>query len=111
MNIEEMASNLGINLKEKKLRVEKKYIVYLTLTEFEKIYTSFNEKPEDFKKAKKIAIKKIYKYITPKSILEIKCQEIIYADVPIKKELFNKLELQPISSKWLSNEEIKKINM
>jgi hypothetical protein len=114
MEINEFAAGLGLKIDEApeiKIRSEKRYMIIVEFIHKNRKYVNANKVPEiDANKAKEKAFGK-FKNLKPHKddLLTFRCLEITYAHVPIETTLLSqtKYEMQPIISKWLTNEQLK----
>ena len=100
---------------EKRIRQEYRYLFVIELLHKNKKYSESNYKPiTDLVKARRIAynrLKKKVKFkISDKDFITFSCMEFLYSDVPVEKVLKeNSMDLQCITSRWMTNEELEEL--
>jgi len=106
----ELAAQLGIEIKDKKLYYEKRYLILVEQVKDDKKFAYSNNKPiPDIKEAKSIALAKVNN-IEKDDLITFRAIELEFAEVPINTLLGGKqTDIQPISSRYLLPKELKEL--
>jgi len=108
-----VAKELGIEIEEKRLFSEKRYLVIIEIIKDEKRHVTSNVTPiADIQKAKKIAIKRAAIKISENDTMTFRVLELVFAEVPVTTTLLDnkrKYIIEPITSRWLEGEELSQL--